>query len=188
MNARCYFVLLTILILSFGCSNRTETVKGASRGVFPEITKETTPSAGYADLFITGSIKTPKAGAYLIDASGRGTEQYILLINVDGQSVEVVGQMQEEATDYTGRSDPEAGSGIRYHFSKNLRLRPGTHTITVTLPDERVTSRKTVDLKEGENRLEISPTYRKRHPKRMIGFRGERTFFEGVKSLQLTEK
>jgi len=85
-----------------------------------------------------------------------------LLLNIDGQVVLLRGNLQSENSESSGLVDPEAGDGIRYRFSKNIRLKAGTHRVVVALPDDKIAVAKEITLVEGKmNNLVLEPIYNK---------------------------
>lgn len=172
-----------------GCAGKGDLLKnttdGKQQGVYQVISGSTSSMAGYADLRISSSIKTHRAGVYLIEKAKHGTAGYNMVVSIDGQSLSSEGEIQEETTSYLGERNPEAGEGVRYQFVKTLRLKPGTHTIVVSFPDDNVTMNKEIFLEEGSNNIIVEPIYKRRKPYKKIGYVGDTTFYEGLKGLRL---
>jgi hypothetical protein len=83
-------------------------------------------------------------------------------------------------------SDPEAGDGMRYRFSKNMRIKAGSHRIAVAIPAEGIVIEREITLAEGNgNRLNLEPVYGVTAGKKRLGNYGETSFMQGVKSLSL---
>jgi len=144
------------------------------------------PVTGFGDLQVSLSVKTRKSGSVLIDTTDYGTERYRMLVGVKGQTQQVIGKMATEAGEYQGSTDPEAGNGVRYTFNTTLRLPVGTHRISVALPGDGTLFEQDVTIRDGLQKLELKPVYKSRNPHRLIGFKGERTYYEGVKALVAT--
>jgi hypothetical protein len=82
--------------------------------------------------------------------------------------------------------DPEAGDGIRYRFSKILRLKAGTHRVVVALPDDEVAVAREITLSDGTpNSLVVEPIYSTKPGKRRPGDLTTTNFKEGIRSLRL---
>lgn len=109
-----------------------------------------------------------------------------MLINIDGQVVQVQGSLQEESTEAQGKGDAEAGDGIRYRFSQDLRLKAGTHRIIAAIPGDGVAVERTITLASGSsNRLVLEPAYRVLSGKRRLGLYGATSFLEGVREFRV---
>ena len=114
---------------------------------------------------IVSSLKTHKPGIYPYGNKVRGTPDYVLLINIDGQKTVIKGDLIEEKTEPKGLSDPEAGEGIRYLFKKDILLKAGTHRLFVALPGERVVVKRELTFKDGTtNILRLEPIYGSSNP------------------------
>lgn len=180
-------LLLAAAVLFSGCAStatihRLETQSGS--GVFTVVNDmRTVPPAGYGDLRVTLSLKTRIPDSSLVDADDYGTEQYKLLVGVNGQTQALTGTMTQESGDYRGSSDPEAGNGVRYRFASTLRLPVGSHRVTIALPGDNVVLERDVTVGQGVNRLELKPVYGKKNSYNLIGFQGERTYYKGVTAL-----
>lgn len=160
------------LIRDTGISSRNDVFQEAA-GRVPE---------GYANLRISLSLKTHGADVYS-ESDRHGTPDYKLLVNIDGQAVEVKGSLQQE--DRGGiTKDPEAGRGTRYYFHKELRLRPGKHRITVALPADHIALMEDVELRGGDNFLTLTPKYGQVREKRRPGFYTKTSFKEGVRGIE----
>ena len=184
-------VLLASVTLFSGCAS-TETIKRlesqSGQGVFQVVEQSNAaPATGFGDLQVSLSVKTRKSGSVLIDTTDYGTERYQMLVGVKGQTQRVIGKMTTETGEYQGSTDPEVGNGVRYTFTTTLRLPVGTHKISVALPGDGTLFEQDVIIRDGLQKLELKPVYKNRNPHRLIGFKGERTYYEGVKSLQAVE-
>lgn len=180
-------VLLASVALFSGCAS-TETIKRlesqSGQGVFQVVEQSSTaPVTGFGDLQVSLSVKTRKSGSVLIDTTDYGTERYQMLVGVKGQTQRVIGAMKTETGEYQGSTDPEAGNGVRYRFNTTLRLPVGTHKISVALPGDGVVLEHDVTVHHGMNRLALKPVYGMKSSYTLLGFRGERTSYEGVAAL-----
>jgi hypothetical protein len=156
-------IVLSLGIMA-GCAGNNKLVKEMSRSttqnVFHEIEESVPPVPGYADLRISSSLKTHKPGAYPMKDI-HGTPDFKLLLNIDGQAVLLRGSLQRENSEPRKLADPEAGDGIRYRFSKSLRLKAGIHRMVVVIPDDGIVVEKNITLSEGSsNDLVLEPIYK----------------------------
>lgn len=184
-------ILLASVALFSGCAS-TETIKRlesqSGQGVFQVVkNRAVQPPAGFGDVQISLNLKTRKNGL-LIERTSYGTDRYQLLVGIAGQTERITGEMTDETGDYHGSTDPEAGSGVRYRFATTLRLPVGSHLITFALPEDSVVLEQNVNIKQGSNQLLLKPVYRLKNRNQMYGFRGERTFYDGVKALMLPDQ
>ena len=182
-------LLLATLTILAGCAESGALIKSTSTSVrtdvFQEITDGGAVPKGLADLRVTGTLKTHKPGVY--SASDiHGTPRYKLQLNVDGQTLIVPGDLQEENLDAKDLENPEAGAGIRYRFGKTLRLKPGRHLIVVALPGDRIAVEREIGLVEGEvNRLELEPIYGRVSEKKRPSSTRLTSFEEGIVGIRL---
>ncbi len=146
------------------------------------------PPEGFGDLQISLTLKTRSPGTLLFDTTGYGTERYQLLLRVGNQTQRVTGSMTAENGEYRGSHDPEAGRGVRYRFTTSLRLPVGTHLLTLAVPGDGVLLEQQVEVRQGSNRLQLSPVYRAKSSHRLLGFRGTSSFYEGIKALIAAER
>ncbi|CAH2030259.1 hypothetical protein [Trichlorobacter ammonificans] len=180
-------ILVAAVALFSGCAS-TETIKRletqSGHGMYTALADTQAPApAGYGDLQLSLSLKTRNPGSVLMDTTDYGTERYSLLVGISGQTLRLTGARTPESGDYHGSSDPEAGNGVRYHFTATLRLPVGSHRITVALPGDGVVLEHDVTVHHGMNRLELKPVYGMKSSYTLLGFRGERTYYEGVTAL-----
>ena len=188
MKKTSLLLMLALMVLS-GCAESSALIKSNSTSlrtdVYEELTNGASTPQGYVDLRITASLKTHKPGIY--SASDiHGTPDYKLLLNIDGQAVLLRGNLQSENSESRGVVDPEAGDGIRYQFSKNLRLKSGTHKIVVALPDDEIAVAREITLVEGNmNNLVLEPIYSTKPGKRRLGTYSTTSFREGIRTFRL---
>jgi hypothetical protein len=182
-------LLVMALMLVSGCAESSALIKANSTSVRTDIFEELTNGGlvpqGFTDLRITATLKTHKPGIY--SASDiHGTPDYKLLLNVDGQAVQLRGSLQKENGETRGLVDPEVGDGIRYRFSKGLRLKAGTHRIVVALPDDNIAVEREITLVEGNvNNLVLEPIYSTAPGKRRP-WASTTSFKEGIRGIRLT--
>lgn len=170
--------LVMIFTVLNGCAQSSALLKTSSTSVRTDIFQELTnggPVPGeLADLHITATLKTHKPGVYSAKDL-HGTAGYTLLVNVDGQAVVLRGSQQME------------DDGVRYSFSRDLRLKPGTHSIVVALPADRIAVEKKITLVKGEvNSLALEPVYGNISEKRRPSAYKTSSFEEGIRGFTLT--
>jgi hypothetical protein len=182
-------LLVMALMLVSGCAESSALIKANSTSVRTDIFEELTNGGlvpqGFTDLRITATLKTHKPGIYSA-TDIHGTPDYKLLLNVDGQAVQLRGSLQKENSETRGLVDPEAGDGIRYRFSKSLRLKAGTHRIVVAIPDDGIAVKREITLVEGNvNNLVLEPIYSTAPGKRRP-WASTTSFMEGIRGIRLT--
>jgi len=181
-------LLILALTLVSGCADSSALIRASSTSIRSDVFKELNNGCpipqGYADLRITSSLKTHKPGIYSKEDI-HGTPAYRLLINIDGQALQLRGSLYEENIEPRGLRDPEAGEGVRYRFSNNLCLKAGTHKIVVAIPDDGVVVEREITLSEGNNNLVLEPIYRSTPGKQRPAFYGVTSFKEGIKWFRL---
>ena len=154
--------------------------------VFTETLADEVVPAGYADVVMKASIKTPLPGYYVLEP--KRSLNYLFLINIDGQAVtwKVEGHRNSmpEYVDGKTNYDPEGGDGMKYVLQKTIRLEAGSHRLFFGLPEE--SYYKTVDISVksgGLYYLEFKPEYRyKTAPTRIP------TFLEGLNDFEIVFK
>lgn len=156
-------MLAMSLTVASGCAENSALIKASSTSVRTDIFEEATSwgstPKGLAELRITTTLKTHRPGVHsALDT--HGTSDYKLLVNIDGQAATLRGSLQKENSEPGNQVDPEAGDGIRYRFSKIVRLKPGPHTVVVAVPDDEVVVAKEITLSEGATSdLVLKPIY-----------------------------
>jgi hypothetical protein len=178
--------LAIALTMASGCAEKSALIKANSTSVHTDIFEELTNAGiapqGFTDLRITATLKTHLPGIHS-GADIHGTPDYKLLLNIDGQAVQIQGSLQEENKDSQGHRDSEAGKGIRYQFNKKLRLRSGTHKMVIALPADDLAEEREITLPEGNNSLVLEPRYRATSIMQRPGFHGQTSFSKGIKGV-----
>ena len=158
---RLTFILIAITIgtVLVSCSTATKEIVRMSQsekaGVFIEVVSEGPIPAGYADIVIRSSVKTPVAGYYPFESkkSARGQAVYPFVVNIDGQAVQwqVDGQKHvlPEYVDGKTSREPEAGEGMKYTLEKKVRLAAGSHKVFFGLPEESQFTTTDISVKSG---------------------------------------
>jgi hypothetical protein len=183
-------IVITVMSILASCGAMTKEIARMSQSeradVFVEISEGPAP-AGYADIVIRASIKTPLAGYYTLESkeSTRGKDVCPILVNIDGQAIlwKVDGQKHilPEYVDGQTSRDPEAGEGMRYMLEKKVRLSAGSHKFFFGLPDEPYFMTTDISVRSGGlYSLELKPDYRyKTVPTRIP------TFLNGVDKFEV---
>lgn len=183
------FLLALVLTIVSGCAESSALIKANSTSVrtdiFEELLSNTGAPEGYCDLRITSTFKTHKPGIYST-SDIHGTSDYKLLVNIDGQAVLLQGSLRNEKSDPIKLVDPKAGDGVRYRFSKNVRLKSGTHKIIVALPDDEIAVEREIVLTDGKvHHLVVEPVYSSAPGKRRPGV-STTSFKQGMRTIRLT--
>jgi hypothetical protein len=190
MNSIKLLLLALSLTVMSGCAESSALIKANSTSmrtdIYEELTNGGNAPQGFTDLRITATLKTHKPGIYSAKDI-HGTPDYKLLLNIDGQALLLRGNLQNENIDTLKLTDPEAGDGIRYRFSNNLRMKSGTHKIVIALPDDDIAVEREITLAEGTvNHLVVEPVYSTKPGKRQPGSYSLTNFKEGIRSFRLT--
>lgn len=152
---------MTVAVMG-GCTRSAELLKTSSMNLRSDVFREASSGEktppGYSELTIHSSLKTHKPGSRLFDNSKRGTSDYVLLINIDGQVARIEGALNEDNS--REFNDPEAGAGIRYTFKKNVQLPAGNHRLIVASPEDGIAIEKEINLADGmKYYLHLKPQY-----------------------------
>jgi hypothetical protein len=137
-----------------------------------------------ASLTVTASLKTHRQGTHL-RKDVHGTPEYLLVLDVDGQSRPIQGVLQAEDRQGADLRHPEAGTGVRYRFSTSIGLTPGSHRIRVAAPADDISVEREVTLVPGENLLVLEPVYRTARIAQPPGRYGATGFAEGLAGFRM---
>lgn len=189
MKKALLLALVMALAMLSACTQNVELIKSLSittrDNVFQELPEKAAIPQGYADLYISASLKTHKPGIYSFEKKPHGTADYMLLLNIDGQATPIKGMLKKEDSEPRFFRDPEAGEGIRYTFRKDVRLKAGPHRIAIAIPDDAVIIVNEVTLLEGStNFLVLEPVYGRTPGRQRLGFYGQTSFFQGMKGFK----
>lgn len=183
------FTMLMAMGVMAGCAGNREMIKtmstSTSQDIFKVVADKSSPEPGYVDLRIYSSLKTYGPGTYS-EKDVHGTPDYTMLVNIDGQAIDLKGRLREERSEARFMRDAEEGSGIRYQFETKLRIKAGSHKIVVSIPADGLVTVKEVVFTEGEiNSLTIEPRYGTIPGKQRLGLYGMTSFKRGVRSVRL---
>ena len=179
-----FFVLILGLILA-GCAVSNQALLGQRNDVFQVASDETAVGADEAVVIVSASIKTHKYSALLFEPSKHGKDEYQLFVDINGQSMRLPMEMQNETTATDPHTDPESGEGVRYLYKTTIRLKPGTYTVTAYLPTEDVSVRREVVIPIEGKTIIINPTYRGLARRKAPSLRWRPDFKDGVKGLDI---
>lgn len=144
-----------------GCAGNREAVLKASvqtqEDVF-QVVQTPEVAAGKALLKIDFPIKTFKF-RFVNSYVKHSDPLYTAIINIDGQPIELTDEPVLEDLPADFKDNPEAGTGWKYVFKKSLQLAPGSHRITIAIPQSDVVITKELVLNVGENLLKVTPAY-----------------------------
>lgn len=158
------WLLVGAIALFVGCSGTGELIKQRSvssrQDIYREVQDKSPIPSGYADLGVSFSVKTHKSSFHILEKGTKGTPDYVLVLNIDGQAEKLKGTMSEENTLDERPLTPETGNGIRYRFRKDLRLKAGNHKIFVALSEDEVAVEAEIRLEDGtRSELLLEPVY-----------------------------
>lgn len=181
-----------LFLMLAGCRTAAKEIQMKSHSektdVFREVKAGEAVPKGFVDMTIKASIKTHTEGQYPLEPKEQfhGNPDYPFLINIDGQAAiwKVNGSTDDTPLyDERGnrRTDPEAGTGVKYILDKKIKIAAGPHRIFFGLTAESVTKKIEVTLKDGEIYvLQLKPVYEYTiHPYRIP------SFLEGVKDYEV---
>jgi len=185
-NRTTMIMIVAVLGLMAGCGATARTITAMSQSkrtdVFQEAPGGGSIPAGYADMVIKASMKTPLEGNDGEGSRGpaHGREAYPFLINIDGQAVlwKVEGEKHQLSryVEGTASHDPEAGEGMKYVLEKKVRLAAGAHKVFFGLPEEPYYVAADITVASGSVYvLEFKPKYWHKHVPTHIS-----TFFKGI--------
>lgn len=189
---RNYSKVLLGIMIAAGVSGCARDMKSVNKSVYEtsnEINANNTDAQpvrqAYADVDISVSLKTHKPGIYIFDNKKHGTDEFEVIVHIDGKPLQMKSSSKEEDSSYLGEKHPEAGKGIRYNFTGSIRLEAGKHMVTVSIPEDNISVGKDIYIKEGSNRIVIEPVYNRKKPYKKIGFAGDTSFYEGIKGFKV---
>jgi hypothetical protein len=161
MRTLIILVLVVVLASLSGCAgNRNAIVKAgesAQRDVFKEVS-DSTAISGKALLKIDFPLKNYKA-RFINKYIKHSDPPYTVTINIDGQPVVLSNEPVLEDLPGDFKENPEAGTGWKYNFRKELLLEPGKHHVTIAVPLSDIVTEKDVTLNAGANQMQIIPGY-----------------------------
>lgn len=184
-----FTLLLLVFVFASGCAGNRELISRMGTSVRHDVIREVAAGEkampGYTGLTVYASLKTHKPGTYSA-ADSHGSPDYKLLLNIDGQAVEVKATVRNEQTSECASNDPEAGNGIRYLFSKRVLVTTGTHKVAVAIPADEIMVERELALSEGgSNTMSVEPVYGAVAGKQGPGFYGVTSYREGIRSIRL---
>jgi len=181
-TALCIFIIA-------GCATglSKQAAVNSRSDVFTLNTKNDPVTAGLTELNISASLKTHKEFDCPINQQhSHGTPDYKLVINVDGQSLPITGELKEENLSNSVAGDPEKGNGIRYIFRQKIRLAAGRHRIIVSLLDDGIAVSRDFQLDEKSvNSLVVEPVYNSRSGSLRSSTYTSGDFHEGLRGISL---
>ncbi len=161
MKTMVIMALVFALAFMAGCAgNKNAVIKAGEstrHDIFQEVS-EPRAISGKALLKIEFPVKSFKA-RFINTYIKHSDPLYTVTLNIDGQSVVLTDEPVLE--DLTGdfKENPEAGTGWKYNFRKELLLEPGKHHVTVMVPLSDVVTEKDVTIKAGANLMQLIPVY-----------------------------
>ena len=184
-------MLVRIILLLMVCGGLTACAGGTAAGlgvrsdVFQVVKGEVAPEAGQLLVSISASIKTHTESSIPFELAQHGSDAYRLVVDIDGQSLDLPFETMAETTTSDPLRDPESGSGLRYHYRATVALRPGSYRVTAWLPTENVTARQEVQISADTRQIIIKPLYRGLAGRKPASLRWQPTFKDGVSALNM---
>ena len=180
MNKMILVAWMIAVALLAGCAGNSEAVLKTAiqtrQDVF-QVVQAPQAMHGKALLKVEFPVKTFKARIFNTYIK-HSDPPYTAIINIDGQSVELMDEPVLEELPGDFKSNPEVGTGWKYVFKKTLQLAPGTHRITIAIPQSNVVEERELVLNVGENLLNLAPVYKAsvtrypNYPRFSYGLRG----------------
>jgi hypothetical protein len=176
--------LLVICCISAGCAGSNN----ASTGLRSDVFQTAADGAAGADdvpVTITASIKTHTESPILFELARHGSDDYRLIVDLDGQSIIMPVRVTTETTTTDPLIDPESGEGLRYSYKATITLRPGTYTVSADLPTENVKASRLVRISSDSRSITIKPLYRGSAGRKPASLRWVPSFRDGVSDLKI---
>jgi hypothetical protein len=178
-------MLLVVCSSLAACAGNNSAMIRQRKDVFQVVNED---SGGADGVFVTisASIKTHnKESGVLFEQAKHGSDDYLLVIDINGQSLGLPVQTNEETTNTDPQIDPESGTGLRYNYKATLRMQPGRYTVTVSLPTESVTASQEVQISDNSRNITVKPLYRGLAGRKPASLRWVSTFKDGVSGLNI---
>ncbi len=185
MKKISHFLIVILGLILAGCAASNQNLLGQRNDVFQVVSDGAAVGADEALVAVAASIKTHKYSPILFEPSKHGKDEYLLFVDINGQSMGLPMERQNETTTTDPHTDPESGEGVRYLYKTTIRLKPGTYTFTAYLPTEDVSARREVVIPVEGKTLIINPTYRGLARRKPPSLRWRPDFKDGVKGLDI---
>ncbi|OGU13539.1 MAG: hypothetical protein A2076_16580 [Geobacteraceae bacterium GWC2_53_11] len=155
-------VVMAAMVSISGCAGNGSAVIKAGVSTRQDVFREASDStaiAGKALLKIDFPVKNTKA-RIATTYFKHSDPSYTVTINIDGQAIVLKDEPVLEDLPWDFKDNPEAGTGWKYAFKKELLLEPGKHHMTIAVPLSDVILVKDITLHAGTNILKVTPDYR----------------------------
>lgn len=179
------FLTVILGLILAGCAASNQNLLGQRNDVFRVVSDGAAVGADEAVVTVSASIKTHKYSPLLFEPSKHGKDEYLLFVDINGQSMRLPMEMQNETTTTDPHTDPESGEGVRYLYKTTIRLKPGTYSFTAYLPTEDVSVRREVVIPIEGKTIIINPTYRGLARRKAPSLRWRPDFRDGVKGFDI---
>jgi hypothetical protein len=134
---------------------------------------------------ITASIKTHSVSPLLFETAKHGSDDYRLIVDLDGQCIIMPVKITAETTATDPLLDPESGVGVRYSYKATIKLRPGRYTVSAYLPTENVKTSREVQVSGESGSIAVKPLYRSSAGRKPASLRWVPSFRDGVSDLNI---
>jgi len=179
-------VLLVVCSTLAGCAGSNAARMGQRKDVFQVVREGAPVGADEVPVTISASIKTHnKESGVLFEPAKHGSDDYLLVVDINGQSLNLPVQITEETTFTDPQTDPESGTGLRYSYKATVGLQPGRYNVTAYLPTENVLTNQEVQITAGSRSITVKPLYRGLAGRKPASLRWVPTFRDGVSGLNI---
>jgi hypothetical protein len=179
------FLFLVVSSTLTACASGNVANKGQRTDVFQAVSEGAGVNADEVLVTLSASIKTHKETTFPLELANHGSDDYLLVVDFNDQSINLPAQSIEETTVTDPRTDPESGTGVRYTYRAIIRLKPGTYTMTAGLPSENVRIRQELQITSQVKNITIKPVYKASAGKKPASLRWLPDFRDGVKALNV---
>jgi hypothetical protein len=176
-------ILLVFCSTLVGCVGSNAARMGQRKDIFHVVREGAPIGADEVLVTISASIKTHRESSITFEPAKHGSDDYLLVVDIDGQSLNLPAQITEETTVADPQTDPESGTGVRYSYMATVGLRPGRYNVTAYLPTENVLTSQEVQISGGSGNITVKPLYRGLAGRKPASLRWVPTFRDGVNGL-----
>jgi len=178
-------MLLVVCSALAACAGSNAARMGQRSDVFQVVNEGAAVGADEVLVTVSASIKTHKGSSILFEPAKHGSDDYLLDVDISGQSISLPVQITEETTGTDPQTDPESGTGLRYSYKATVRLKPGRYTVSACLPTENVTARQEALILSGSANITVKPLYRGSAGRKPASLRWLPSFKDGVSGLDI---
>jgi hypothetical protein len=179
-------IILAACSMLAACAGSNNVTMGMRSDVFQVSAEGAAAGKHDVPVTITASIKTHTESPILFEPAKHGSEDYRLIVDINGQCIIMPVRIIAETTATDPQTDPESGEGVRYSYKATVKLRPGTYTVTAYLPTENVKTSREVQISADSRYITVKPLYRGSAGRKPASLRWAPSFRDGVIDLNIT--